>query len=961
MAEPTPQQFGKYVLLSKIAAGGMAVTYRARMTGAAGVTKPCVIKQILPHFVDDTDFVEMFIGEARLVASMSHSNIAQVFDFGEVDGQYFIAMELVQGQPLSKVLRRAARAGMTCFPEALALHVGSKLCDGLDYAHRHVGEDNVEMGLVHRDVSPDNVLISYEGEIKVIDFGIAKATSAVEAKTSPGTLKGKYPYFSPEQAQGRQDLDARTDVYAAGVVLYEMVCGKRPYEGEFVTVLPRILTGDCLPPSANNPSVSPDLETVISHAMAMERESRYQTAKELSEALVELLYRDNPRFTPALLSQLMAYLFAEELIAEGRKAEVSTAFKEQISQWQLGTVEPSAGRARPLSSGSGQVGSSPRASSPGLRSKPGSDSGAKPPSDGARRPAGSSPGMRKVTSAGSIRRATNTGMPRVESTGAGRRPVTSERPGPPVPELPEEPDTDSSDIIKTMMPTVVPAALATLAAPLDTPVETPAVTGQSMTTQPAGVSSVARTYTGTGYRTSVDEAREALAREEAERVAKQQKAVKQMTLYVFGSAIVMLFIALFYHFVIKSDAPDTSASNSATLWVTSKPAGAKVKLNGRDIAGKTPLMVEGVLVGEANTLVLTLPGHLAWTRRFTPTSMMMEPMNAELQLLATPPPTDAPPVVAAPVEAKPVDPKPVGEAQPVVATAPDDGGIPVKVDPVVVAATATGTTTDDDEDPQPLVDPKEPSAALRELHEVDYPTRLLVLRPMYNAAPIPEYATATIDLNPGTSYSVWTQGTASLAEGRGTASGTLVYFAEGDGPVDGSFGLLSASTRTIKNARKLHVFAVDDNGPEDNTGSIRVVIRQSAYVPPRSLAFEAKEHAVQLKPEHQVVLRGLNPRSTYLFTVRDDFAELRSGANGRVRQVLCIERGTSPSSVRTSHRMLETGKRYQVTDTEDLRCFFPDSKRSDNQGALEVDIVDATTLSRKERAAVLRGSRRSER
>ncbi|WP_163867667.1 serine/threonine-protein kinase [Myxococcus eversor] len=957
MADPTPQHFGKYVLLSKIAAGGMAVTYRARMTGAAGVTKPCVIKQILPHFVDEADFVEMFIGEARLVASMSHSNIAQVFDFGEVDGQYFIAMELVQGQPLSKVLRRAARAGMACFPEALALHVASKLCDGLDYAHRHVGEDGVEMGLVHRDVSPDNVLISYEGEIKVIDFGIAKATSAVEAKTSPGTLKGKYPYFSPEQARGRQDLDSRTDVYAAGVVLYEMVCGKRPYEGEFVTVLPRILTGDCLPPSAHNPAVSPDLETVISHAMAMERESRYQTAKELSESLVELLYRDNPRFTPALLSQLMAYLFAEELMAEGRKAEVSPAFKEQISLWQLGTVEPSAGRARPLSSSSGSVSSNPRASSPGMRSKPGSDSGARPPSDGARKSPGSSPGMRKVTSSGSIRRATNTGIPRSEG-GAVRRPVTSERPGPPVPELPDEPDTDSADILKTFIPTVVPAALATLAAPLDTPVETPAVTGQSMATQPAGVSSAGRTYTGTGYRTAADEARELLAKEEAERIAKQQKAMKTMTIYVFGAAIVMLFIALFYNFVIKSDSPE-SASNAGTLWLASKPSGAKVKLNGRDVPGKTPLMVEGVLVGEANTLVLTLPGHLAWTRRFTPTSMMMEPMNAELQPLVTTP--EPPPVVEKPAE-NPVAEKPVEAAlQPVAMAAPlDDGGTPATADSGVAMVAGT-KAIDDDDAPQPLVAKGEKSQAERELNEVDYPTRLLVLRPMFNAAPIPEYATATIDLNPAVSYSVWTQGSASLAEGRGTASGTLVYFAEGDGPVDGSFGLLSASTRTIKNARKLYVFAVDDNGPEDNSGSIRVVVRQSAYVPPRALTFEAKEHSVQLKPEHQVVLRGLNPRSTYLFTVRDDFAELRSGANGRVRQVLCIERGTSPSSVRATHRVLETGKRYQVTDTEDLRCFFPDSKRSDNQGALEVDVVDATSLSRKDRAAAMRGSRRSER
>ncbi|MFP2900560.1 serine/threonine protein kinase, partial [Corallococcus sp. 4LFB] len=391
MAEPSPQQFGKYVLVSKLAAGGMAVTYRARMTGAMGVTKPCVIKQILPHFVDDHDFVEMFISEARLVAGLTHGNIAQIFDFGEVDGQYFIAMELVHGQPLSKVLRRAARAGIGFMPQPLALHIASKLCEGLDYAHRHVGEDGQLLGLVHRDVSPDNVLISYEGEVKVIDFGIAKATSAVEAKTSPGTLKGKYPYFSPEQAQGRQDLDARTDVYAAGIVLYEMLCGRRPFEGEFVTVLPRIITGDCLPPSAVNPTIGEDLETIIAHAMAVDREARYQTAKDLSESAVELLYRDTPRFTPTMLSQLMTYLFAEELAAEGRKVELPPGFKEQLAAWQSPGSEPSQGRARLPSSN-------------GRSSSPGSPGVARPSSPGVARP--SSPGVRSTGSASALRPAT---------------------------------------------------------------------------------------------------------------------------------------------------------------------------------------------------------------------------------------------------------------------------------------------------------------------------------------------------------------------------------------------------------------------------------------------------------------------------------------------------------------------------------------------------------------------------
>ena len=922
MADPSPQQFGKYLLLSKIAAGGMAVTYRARMTGAAGVTKPCVIKQILPHFVDDSDFVEMFISEARVVASMSHSNIAQVFDFGEVDGQYFIAMELVQGQPLSKVLRRAQKAGMGFFPEPLALHIASKLCDGLDYAHRHVGEDGLAMGLVHRDVSPDNVLISYEGEVKVIDFGIAKATSLVEAKTSPGTLKGKYPYFSPEQARGQQDLDARTDVYAAGVVLYEMVCGKRPYEGEFVAVLPRIISGDCLPPSSLNPSVSVELEAAISNAMAIDRDTRYQTAKELSESLVELLYRDNPRFTPALLSQLMAFLFAEELAAEGRKAEVSPAFKEQLSTWQTGTLEPSQGRARPVSS------NSQRASSPGIRSRPGSDSGRSGSEGGPRRPTTSNPAIRRVTSSGGLRRVTNPNMPRSE--GGGRRSVTSERPAPPVPELPDEPSTDAGE----PPPSVVP----TLAAPRDTPVEVPAVDKDLGRVDIAASPTRPTPARGPGgFRTAADEAREKLAREEAERAAKSQQQVRALSLNLFGAALVLLIIGLLYNFVFKSDVQPGEAFATTTLWVTSKPSGAQVKLNDRDLTGRTPLMVEGVIVGQANTLVLTLPGHLAWTRRFTPTSKMVEPVNAELQSMTAP--ASPPPVV---VVAGAAD----GGAAEAVATAAADGGATV--------AAATGTAPEGGGE-------TEVNSAMRTMHEVDYPTRLLVLRPMYNAAPIPEYTTATIDLNPGAAYSVWTQGTASLTEGRGTASATLAYFAEGELPADGSFGLLGASMRTIKGARRLHVFALDDNGPEDNSGSIRVNIRQSAYVPPRSVTFDAKQHALQLKPEHQVVLRGLNPRSTYLFTVRDDFAELRTTANGRVRQVLCVERGPDASSVRATHRLLETGKRYQVSGTEDLRCTFPDSKLTDNQGAIEVDIVDVTAMSRKERAEVLRGSRRSER
>ncbi|WP_370452528.1 protein kinase [Corallococcus sp. CA054B] len=924
----------------------MAVTYRARMTGAMGVTKPCVIKQILPHFVDDHDFVEMFIGEARLVAGLTHGNIAQVFDFGEVDGQYFIAMELVHGQPLSKVLRRASRAGIGFLPQPLALHIASKLCEGLDYAHRHVGEDGQTLGLVHRDVSPDNVLISYEGEVKVIDFGIAKATSVVEARTSPGTLKGKYPYFSPEQAQGRQDLDARTDVYAAGVVLYEMLCGRRPFEGEFVTVLPRIITGDCLPPSAINPGIGEDLETIVAHAMAVDREARYQTAKDLSESTVELLYRDTPRFTPTMLSQLMTYLFAEELASEGRKVELPPGLKEQLAAWQSPSSEPSQGRARmPSSNG--------RASNPGV-ARPSSPGVARPSSPGVRA-SGSAPGLRpstdgtprrSATQATAVRRST-TGVRRVttpggtrENTGTGRRPLP--------PELQAEPDTDGGT-----EPTAMPRALPTLAAPHDTPVET------AIATEPreSREASQPEENEAPRARTTADDAREKLAAEAAEREQKRAKQVRQLSMAVFGITGVLLIIGLLIHFLSPAEEGEIS-NEPVVLWITSKPEGAAVVVNGRPV-GNTPSRIIGADQRTSHTIVVTKPGYRAWTRRFTPnqaefhlkaelevapgTTQMVSEIPTSTTLDAGAPAPDAGTgAVAAAVN-------PGGDA----GTALDvDGGLASTDAGTESAGVAAATGSDAD----PLANDKD-----REMRRMDYPTRLLVLRPMYNALPLPEYPTATIDVSPGAAYSVWTEGSAAFAEGDGTASGTLVYYAEGDLPPDNAVGFVSSAPRTIKGAKKLHFFALDETGPEDNRGSIRVHLRQSAYIPPRSVLFEPEKNALNVKPQHQMLLRGLNPKSTYAFTVRDDFAEVRSGSNGRVHTVLCVEKGPKAGSVRSSHRLFETGKRYQVSGVQDLRCLFPDLQLTDNQGALDFDIVDVTNMSRKERAEALRGAKRSER
>jgi serine/threonine protein kinase len=924
LAETGPQEFGKYVLLSKLAAGGMAVTFRARLTGAMGVTKPCVIKQILPHFADDPDFVEMFASEARVAMALTHGNIAQVFDFGQVDSQLFLAMEFVYGQPLSKVLRRAAKEGIGFFPVPMALHIVAKMCDGLDYAHRFVGEDGQALGLVHRDVSPDNVLISYEGEVKVIDFGIAKATSVVEQKTSPGVVKGKYPYFSPEQAQGRQDLDARTDVYAAGVVLYEAVCGRRPFEGEFVTVLPRILTGDFAPPSQVNPAVSPELEDIIYRAMALDREERYPTAKALSDELVELLYRENPRFTPTLISQLVAHLFTEELTAEGRKVELPPGFKEQVASWK--TTNPSAYVSRPgAGSGSGgkrTPGSGSRTPSGSVRTsnvrsgsvegRPASEGGGRPGSGNVRTPSGA----RRVTNPGNGRRVTNPGV-----TTTGVRRALAERQGSPLPEAPPRRAPVAEDETPAQ-------GMPSLAMPLDMPVEDATGPGMAaatdMTRPSKGVSGPLETVAAPPSKimnAPLAAYRAAQAKEEATKAEQRQKLVRNISIGIF--VIVAVLVA-----IILLRPKEEVVIPTTAIWVTSKPEGATIKLNDRDVKGKTPLFVDGFVISEANTLVLTLPGYTPWIKRITPNGTSDPQVVADLQRASTTPLPPTPPVNT------------VKAAEADAGTDGADGGTDAGTDGAEIVT---------------------PDGDKIDFHQVDYPARVLVLRPAYNAVPVLDYSPATIELSPGVSYSVSVEGgSAAYTEG-GPTSNNLVYFLEGDLDADDTFGVLTGASRVIKGARKMHVFALDETGLEDNRGTIRIQFTESKWKPPRYLVFDAQKHAMPIKPEHQVVLRGLNPKSTYLFTVRDDFAELRPSAKGRIRRALCMERGANPLTARRTYRILETRKRYELDGLETLRCTFPDMKVTDNEGALEVDLVDVTNMTRKQREEYIRNNNRAPR
>ncbi|HTS82083.1 MAG TPA: serine/threonine-protein kinase [Myxococcaceae bacterium] len=334
MPSPVPVDFGKYQLLERLAVGGMAELYRARFQALAGVSKPVVIKKILPAFADSEAFVSMFVNEARIAVSLSHGNIAQVFDFGEIDGEYFLAMEYVHGQPLSRVLRRAHALQFPFLPEAIALQIAMGMCRGLHYAHSRVDDSGRSRHIVHRDVSPQNVLLGYGGEVKIVDFGIARARNATGAAMQATGVKGKFPYFSPEQARG-EPVDYRTDLYATGVVLYQMLCGRLPHLGKMVPAMQSIVRGEFPPPRGLNPRLSPELEATVLRAMAYAPGERFASAQDLEHALADALHALGVR--PPTVGDFMSFLFEPELFAEGQEVKLPRALLEAVPEWRKGT------------------------------------------------------------------------------------------------------------------------------------------------------------------------------------------------------------------------------------------------------------------------------------------------------------------------------------------------------------------------------------------------------------------------------------------------------------------------------------------------------------------------------------------------------------------------------------------------------------------------------------------------
>jgi TonB family protein len=290
--EPAGEKFGQYTLLERIAVGGMAEVWKARMRGVEGFQKTVAIKKILPYMTDNADFVGMFIDEAKLAAQLSHPNIIHIYDLGKIGADFYIAMEYVEGKDLRSLLNAARQRGKP-LPLGLALLIAMRLASALDYAHRKRDFEGREMGLVHRDVSPQNVLISFDGDVKLCDFGIAKAVSKV-GQTQMGALKGKLQYMSPEQARGTQ-VDARSDIFSLGAVLFEMLTGQRLFDGDSeMSVLEAVRQVKVRSPRQVDPNVPREVDDLVMHALAGRPEDRYQTAGELEQRLEALLYALKP-------------------------------------------------------------------------------------------------------------------------------------------------------------------------------------------------------------------------------------------------------------------------------------------------------------------------------------------------------------------------------------------------------------------------------------------------------------------------------------------------------------------------------------------------------------------------------------------------------------------------------------------------------------------------------------------
>jgi serine/threonine protein kinase len=422
-----PVAFGRYLLLKRLSRGGMGEIFLAKLGEIKGFEKFVIIKKILPQLAENEDFINRFIDEVQIAIKLHHVNIAQVYEAGTVDKEYFLAIEYIEGRDLRRIIRRCKELGRR-LPIDQCVHIARDMAAGLAYAHRRTGPKGQALSLVHCDISPPNLMVSYEGEVKVIDFGIARSAIRT-ADSNPNIGFGKFGYMAPEQLLRGGVIDRRTDIYAAGVVLYELLTGERLYqfpEGTDYRQMARaVCQGKFVPPSQKDPAIDSVLDAIVCKALATRPEDRYQFAEEFRDALQQKLYQLNPTISTDTLARTMDELFVGERNTEleelnQMRAVDAAAYRDELTEAVGHTVT----FARALEEG--RLGAAAPADAEGEDAK----TTAMPQTDAAARggPAHSGPPS-VIVSSGALRPAGLSGQAPAMQAGSLASPVVSGRAG----------------------------------------------------------------------------------------------------------------------------------------------------------------------------------------------------------------------------------------------------------------------------------------------------------------------------------------------------------------------------------------------------------------------------------------------------------------------------------------------------------------------------------------------------
>jgi len=344
----------KYILLDRIGIGGMAEVYRCKLIRQKGFEKIIVLKKLLPHVAQDREIVDNFIAEARLAALLQHENIISIYDFGELDGSYFIAMEYLFGKDLHTIMQRAKENNVS-MDAGRALRIAAKICAGMEYAHSLKDLKHSPLHLIHRDLSPHNVFITYDGKVKIIDFGIAKA-ELYDNHTQVGVLKGKISYMSPEQIAG-ENIDLRSDIFSIGILLYEMLSGQRMYNGDTATLLRKCMLVEYVEPEKTCPGLQKEIYNILHKALQKDKTKRYQSCGSMRSDIDDCLFNMKQRVDDRSLQDYVRQLFAVEFEVEKNKLPEAkehlaehtvspadkTAFSDVSKHPELNTVSKSSG------------------------------------------------------------------------------------------------------------------------------------------------------------------------------------------------------------------------------------------------------------------------------------------------------------------------------------------------------------------------------------------------------------------------------------------------------------------------------------------------------------------------------------------------------------------------------------------------------------------------------------------